>query len=203
MAVLKICELSYLVMVERYQLKINNQSRLKIFTRTRSDQKWSTDAIPGLEITKPHFPALSSKLFTRPCGWWLIFHSAVFFPGTQCPKLYWYFQVKCSDELHVLMLDLYRLDPACYIYRVESVSFTMYSIGKTDLPLRLLLPKNRDVVEASLNITILSSSSLGPIVMYPSYFQNFHVLFPLLLLISHTSFGNPLHWATLGAFIFV
>lgn len=90
-----------------------------------------------------------------------------------------YFHGRCSDELFYLV-------PTTETFKgkIHLVTSTVLN-HRHSLAQELLLCGTDSHVDASPSVTILASSSLGTIVIYPLYPHNFHFLIPPRTPISH------------------
>lgn len=148
-----------------------------------------------------------SKSFTRPCGWWLIFHSRPLSPQTQHCKhiatllLFPWQKIQVNSILYLHQFRLsQRGHTPCHFHEAET-SVCVRKLRREFYSDRVF-SKNCHIcgtnshVSASSNTTFLTSSSQGSIVIYPLHLHNLHFP-PPLPFISHISFIITISTVTL------
>lgn len=119
-----------------------------------------------------------------------IFYSTVAFPQVQCCKtiitllLFLWQMFRWAPPFSFARSELSRNNPKFYVCRVESPTFTLHSICKTEVPLReapsqeLILCETDSCIDISLNTTILTFSRVNH---YLSSFTPFYIHLPTLI----------------------
>lgn len=143
-----------------------------IFKRVRSNQKLIITAIFGMKLHNPHLDRIQNHLR----GLWVMNCFPLYSPFRHVGKwslTYQYFRGRCSNVLHSFAtnLDLYGqgstlLRPQGWIILIPYVFFWYIPRKKKKNSEKLLLRGTDSHRDAFPNATILSSLSLGSVVIY-------------------------------------
>lgn len=142
-------------------------------------------------------------MFTRPCGWWIIFR----LQSTDEALLAFRYSIASSiikypDELHLFFpsVQTFTARVIC-ICRVNSTLTFRSKVGtstQTASSPDLSFCGTESRGDAYTPATILPSSYRGSTFIYPTYLHNVHFFSSSYIAITTNSFSNPLSWVKLG-----
>lgn len=142
-------------------------------------------------------------MFTRPCGWWIIFRLQ---PTDEALLAFRYSIassiIKYPDELHLFFpsVQTFTARVIC-ICRVNSTLTFRSKVGtstQTASSPDLSFCGTESRGDAYTPATILPSSYRGSTFIYPTYLHNVHFFSSSHIAITTNSFSNPLSWVKLG-----